>query len=248
MANNNNSLIFGFHAVFARVSHNPDSVNEVYLDKKRKDLRIRKLEKRLMESGVKIVRLDSVSLDQMLPNMAHQGVVASVELERKIKDLDEIILAEDKPQILVALDGVTDPRNLGAIMRSACAFGASAIVVPKDRSVGITDVVEKVASGAAGIMPLITVTNLSRSLRTLKESGFWIIGTDGEANESVRDFEFSSRTVLVFGAEGAGLRRLTRETCDYLVSIPIGDIIESLNVSVSAGICLFEASKSVSRG
>ena len=153
MANNNNSLIFGFHAVFARVSHNPDSVNEVYLDKKRKDLRIRRLEKRLMESGVKIVRLDSVSLDQMLPNMAHQGVVASVELERKIKDLDEIILAEEKPQILVALDGVTDPRNLGAIMRSACAFGASAIVVPKDRSVGITDVVEKVASGAAGIRP-----------------------------------------------------------------------------------------------
>ena len=158
--------------------------------------------------------------------------------------MEDVIVAAPQAQLLVVLDGVTDPRNLGAVMRSACAFGAAAVIVPKDRSVGITDVVEKVASGAAGIIPLITVTNLARSLRNLKDVGFWVVGTDGESKESIREFKFPDRTVLVFGAEGDGARRLTKDTCDHLVSIPIEDVIQSLNVGVSVGISLYEATRS----
>ena len=237
------SRIFGFHAVFARLRHSPATISEVFLDRKRRDARIRKLEERLNESKVKNSRCDVERLNNMLPGIAHQGVVASITVDETVLSLEDIIAPASEPQLFVVLDGVTDPRNLGAIMRSACAFGVTAIIVPKDRSVGITDVVEKVASGAAGIIPLISVTNLARSLRSLKESDFWIVGTDGEAEESIRDFNFPNRTVLVFGAEGSGARRLTKETCDHLVSIPITDIIESLNVAVSVGICLYAATK-----
>lgn len=243
MSDRVNSLIFGFHAVFARVRHGPKSVSEVFLDKKRRDARIRKLEERLNESNIKVSRCDTERLNTMVPGVSHQGVVASIKLDDNVSKIEDIIVPAPESQLLVVLDGVTDPRNLGATMRSACAFGASAVIVPKDRSVGITDVVEKVASGAAGIIPLITVTNLARSLRLLKDADFWVVGTDGESNQSIREFDFPSRTVLVFGAEGDGARRLTKETCDHLVSIPIEEVIESLNVGVSVGICLYEATR-----
>ena len=237
------SRIFGFHAVFARLRHSPATISEVFIDRKRRDARIRKLEERLNEANVKTLRCDVERLNNMLPGVSHQGVVASVTVDQTVVSLEDLIAGPSDAQLFVVLDGVTDPRNLGAIMRSACAFGAAAIIVPKDRSVGITDVVEKVASGAAGIIQLISVTNLASSLRLLKEADFWIVGTDGEAEESIRDFSFTSRTVLVFGAEGSGARRLTKETCDHLVSIPITEVIESLNVAVSVGICLYEATR-----
>lgn len=243
MSDKGNSLVFGFHAVFARVRHSPNAVNEVFLDKKRRDARIRKLEERLNESNVQVIRCDAERLNKMVPGVSHQGVIASIKLDENVSSLEDVIVAAPQAQLFVVLDGVTDPRNLGAIMRSACAFGASAVIVPKDRSVGITDVVEKVASGAAGIIPLITVTNLARSLRALKDADFWVVGTDGESQDSIRDFSFPDRTVLVFGAEGDGARRLTKETCDHLVSIPIEDVIDSLNVGVSVGICLYEATR-----
>lgn len=243
MSDKGNSLVFGFHAVFARVRHSPNSVNEVFLDRKRRDARIRKLEERLNESNVRVIRCDADRLNKMVPGASHQGVIASIKFDQNVSSLEDVIVLSPQAQLLVVLDGVTDPRNLGAIMRSACAFGASAVIVPKDRSVGITDVVEKVASGAAGIIPLITVTNLARCLRTLKDANFWVVGTDGESQESIRDFNFPERTVLVFGAEGDGARRLTKETCDHLVSIPIEDVIDSLNVGVSVGICLYEATR-----
>jgi 23S rRNA (guanosine2251-2'-O)-methyltransferase len=243
MSDKGNSLIFGFHAVFARVRYSPNSVSGVFVDKKRRDARIRKLEERLNEANIDVSRYNVERLNKMVPGVSHQGVIASIKLDDNVSSIEDIIVSAPMPQLLVVLDGVTDPRNLGAIMRSACAFGASAVIVPKDRSVGITDVVEKVASGAAGIIPLITVTNLARSLRALKDADFWVVGTDGDSKQSIREFDFPSRTVLVFGAEGDGARRLTKETCDHLVSIPIGDVIESLNVGVSVGICLYEATR-----
>jgi 23S rRNA (guanosine2251-2'-O)-methyltransferase len=168
-------------------------------------------------------------------------VVAQASPVQLAKDLDEVLEELSEPALLMVLDGVTDPHNLGACLRSADAFGVHAVLAPKDRSAGLSAVAMKAASGAADSVPYLTVTNLARTLRELKERGILIVGTDDEAPAALMDADFSGAAALVLGAEGAGMRRLTREHCDVLVSIPMFGQVESLNVSVSAGVCLYEA-------
>ena len=177
----------------------------------------------------------------MAGNARHQGVAARVDAARRVQHLEDVLDTLEEPPLLLVLDGVQDPHNLGACLRSADAFGVHAVIAPKDRAVGITATVEKVACGAAETVPYITVTNLARTLREMKERDIWVAGAAGEAEQDLNNFKHKGALAWVLGAEGEGLRRLTRETCDELVRIPMLGSVESLNVSVSAGICLFEA-------
>jgi 23S rRNA (guanosine2251-2'-O)-methyltransferase len=219
-------LIYGFHAVTSRIRQNPDGVLEVYLQAQRQDPRMRELIKLAETNGVRVIPVEAKRLDGMAGSARHQGVAARVDAARRVQ---------------LVLDGVQDPHNLGACLRSADAFGVHAVIAPKDRAVGITATVEKVACGAAETVPYITVTNLARTLRELQERGIWVVGAAGEAERDLNNFKHAGALAWVLGAEGEGLRRLTRETCDELVRIPMLGSVESLNVSVSAGICLFEA-------
>jgi 23S rRNA (guanosine2251-2'-O)-methyltransferase len=234
-------LIYGFHAVTARIRQNPDGVLEVYLQAQRKDPRMRELIKLAETSGVRVIPIEAARLDGMAGNTRHQGVAARVDAARRVKHLEDVLDTLEEPPLLLVLDGVQDPHNLGACLRSADAFGVHAVIAPKDRAVGITATVEKVACGAAETVPYITVTNLARTLRELKEHDIWVVGAAGEAVQDLNKFKHKGALAWVLGTEGEGLRRLTRETCDELVRIPMLGSVESLNVSVSAGICLFEA-------
>ena len=234
-------IIHGFHAVTARIRQHADSVLEIYVDTQRHDARARDLLKLAETNGVRIVTVDGKRLDGMAGNASHQGVVARVDAARKVVNLDDVLDTLTEPALLLVLDGVQDPHNLGACLRCADAFGAHAVIAPKDRAVGLNATVEKVACGAAETVPYITVTNLARTLRELKERDIWVVGADGEADNVLSNFYHSDALALVLGAEGEGLRRLTRETCDQLVSIPMLGSVASLNVSVSAGIFLYEA-------
>jgi 23S rRNA (guanosine2251-2'-O)-methyltransferase len=233
--------IHGFHAVTARIRQHADSVLELYVDTQRRDPRVRDLLKLAEASGVRIVQVDSKRLDGMAGHARHQGVAARVNAAQKVQHLDDVLDTLTEPPLLLVLDGVQDPHNLGACLRSADAFGVHAVIAPKDRAVGITATVEKVACGAAETVPYITVTNLARTLRELKERDIWVVGADGEAETALNGFKHSGALAWVLGAEGEGLRRLTKETCDELVRIPMFGSVESLNVSVSTGICLYEA-------
>jgi 23S rRNA (guanosine2251-2'-O)-methyltransferase len=184
--------------------------------------------------------VESDRIDAMAGNPHHQGVLAVVEALARSDTIDEVMASLAEPALFVVLDGVTDPHNLGACLRSADAFGAHAIVVPKDRATGVTPTVAKVASGAVETVPVITVTNLARTLRDLKDHNVWLLGADAEAHESLFAADVTGAVAWVLGAEGAGLRRLTRELCDRIVGIPLLGAVASLNVSVAAGICLFE--------
>ena len=234
-------LIYGFHAVTSRLRQNPDGVFEVYVQAQRHDPRVRDLIKLADASGVRIIQVEAARLDGMAGNARHQGVAARVDASRRVQHLQDVLDSLNEPPLLLVLDGVQDPHNLGACLRSADAFGVHAVIAPKDRAVGITAAVEKVACGAAETVPYITVTNLARTLRELKEHDIWVVGAAGDAERELNGFKHTGALAWVLGAEGEGLRRLTRETCDELVRITMLGSVESLNVSVSAGICLFES-------
>lgn len=234
-------IIHGFHAVNARLRQNADSVFEIYIDPQRRDPRARDLIKLAETCGVRIIHVDGKRLDGMVGNPRHQGVAARVNAAQKVQHLDDVLDTLTEPALLLVLDGVQDPHNLGACLRSADAFGVHAVIAPKDRAVGISATVEKVACGAAQTVPYITVTNLARTLRELKERDIWVVGMDSEAKTNLYEVKQNGALALVLGAEGKGMRRLTRETCDQLARIPMLGSVESLNVSVSAGICLYEA-------
>ena len=234
-------LIYGFHAVTARIRQSPDGVQEIYVQGQRQDPRMRDLIKLAETNGVRVILVEAKRLDGMAGNARHQGVAARVDAAQRVQHLDDVLDTLSEPPLLLVLDGVQDPHNLGACLRSADAFGVHAVIAPKDRAVGITATVEKVACGAAETVPYITVTNLARTLRELKERQIWVVGAAGDAEKDLNSFRHTGAMAWVLGAEGEGLRRLTLETCDELVRIPMLGSVESLNVSVSAGICLFEA-------
>lgn len=207
---------------------------------------MRELVERAKAAGVVVHPADDTRLAQLAGHDRHQGVLVEVDEARPHVTLDDVLDALDEPALLVVLDGVTDPHNLGACLRNADAFGAQAVIVPKDRSAGLNATVAKAASGAADTVPLVTVTNLARSLAALKERGVWILGAES-GGERLDEADLSGPVAWVLGAEGAGLRRLTRESCDRLVGIPLVGTVASLNVSVAAGICLYATRAARSR-
>jgi 23S rRNA (guanosine2251-2'-O)-methyltransferase len=215
-------------------------VHALYVLAGRQDARLRGLVERAAAHGRPVHPVDEARLAQLSGHATHQGVVAIVDAALPHVTLDDVLEHPAEPPLLLVLDGVTDPHNLGACLRSADAFGAQAVVVPRDRAVGVNATVAKAASGAADTVPVITVTNLARTLRDLKARGVWILGAD-TGGESLFEADLTGPVAWVLGAEGAGLRRLTREHCDRIVGIPLSGAVESLNVSVASGICLYEA-------
>jgi 23S rRNA (guanosine2251-2'-O)-methyltransferase len=234
-------VIFGFHAVTARLRHDASSVEEIYIDASRHDRRMQELLRAAEAAKVRIIQADDQRLDGMVGTRRHQGVVAKAGELSLARNLDELLDAIEGPPLLLLLDGVTDPHNLGACLRVADGAGAHAVIAPKDRAVGLNATAAKVASGAADTVPYITVTNLARTMRELKEREIWLIGTTDDAEKGLYEADFSGPAALVMGSEGEGMRRLTRENCDMLVSIPMHGAVESLNVSVASGVCLYEA-------
>jgi predicted rRNA methylase len=234
-------LLLGFHAVQARLRHAADTLVDIYVDSQRRDRRMLDFLHMVEEKNVKVHPVPSARLQGMAGTDRHQGVVARAEPIPLARGLDELLDEIQGPPLLLILDGVTDPHNLGACLRVADGAGAHAVIAPKDRSVGINTTVTKVASGAAETVPYLTVTNLARTLRELQDRGFWLIGTDDEATGNLYSADFTGPVALIMGAEGEGLRRLTKETCDILINIPMMGSVESLNVSVASGVCLYEA-------
>ena len=231
----------GFHAVTARLRQRPETVNEIYIDATRNDGRAKDLKELAKRLQVRVIPVDSKRLDGMSGGARHQGVVAQAQPVDMPKFIEDVLDGLKEEPLLLILDGVQDPHNLGACLRVADGAGAHAVIAPKDRSVGLTLAAIKVASGAAETVPYIPVTNLARTMRDLKDRGIWLIGTDDEAPESIYKTKLEGPLAMVLGAEGEGLRRLTKETCDGLVSIPMMGSVESLNVSVASGVCLYEA-------
>ena len=236
-------VLFGFHAVGVRLKTAPATVMEIYYEPTRRDARMRQFLDRVKEAGVRLIEADALRIAKLAGSHGHQGVAARVQPVKTLHSLDDLLDAlegKEAPLILV-LDGVTDPHNLGACLRVADGAGAHAVIAPKDHAVGLNATVAKVASGAAETMPYLMVTNLARTLQELKERNIWVIGTSDDAPKTLFDMDLKGPTALVLGAEGAGMRQLTRKTCDELVSIPMQGAVESLNVSVASGICLYEA-------
>jgi 23S rRNA (guanosine2251-2'-O)-methyltransferase len=234
-------LIYGFHAVLARLRHDPAGVTEIFLDLTRRDARARDLQAQAGHSGVRLTLVEADRLARLVGKaVRHQGVVARVKPVVLSHSLDDILERRAGPPLLVVLDGITDPHNLGAILRSADAFGADAVIAPKDNAVGINATVEKVACGAAETVPYLMVTNLARTLAEMKEHDIWVIAADMAGNKPISDVDATLGVAWVLGAEGTGIRRLVKETCDDVARIPIGGTVESLNVSVSAALCLYE--------
>lgn len=233
--------VFGMHAIESVLNNSPERVLQLFLQKSRQDKKLNYVEKLAQQAGIKPQYVDKKKMDDWVKGN-HQGVIADIKIQDATMNENELLeLAEEKPDLLLLiLDGVTDPHNLGACLRTADAAGVDAVVVPKDRSASLTPVVRKVACGAAEQVPLVKVTNLARFLGQLKEQNVWIIGTAGEATNNVYQTKFTGSTALVMGAEGDGMRRLTRENCDELIKIPMAGSVSSLNVSVATGVCLFE--------
>ena len=234
-------VLFGFHAVGVRLKTAPASVIEVYADPARKDARMRQFLARAQEAGVRVIDADSLRSARLAGSQGHQVVAARVEPVKQAHSLDDLLDGLQQPPLLLVLDGVTDPHNLGACLRVADGAGAHAVIAPKDHAVGINATVAKVASGAAETVPYFMVTNLARTLGELKERSIWCIGTSDDAPRTLYQADLKASVALVLGAEGAGMRQLTCKTCDELVSIPMRGAVESLNVSVASGICLYEA-------
>ena len=234
-------FIYGFHAVTGKLRQNPDAVREIHLAEQRQDARARDLLRQAQAHGVRVIISDSARLDGMADHGRHQGVVARIDATRREVKLDDVLDTLSEPALLLVLDGVQDPHNLGACLRVADAAGAHAVIAPKDRACGLTQTAIKVASGAADSVPYVVVTNLARALREMQDAGVWLVGAAGEADQTLHDIDQKVPVAWVLGAEGDGLRRLTRETCDELARIPMHGSVESLNVSVASGICLFEA-------
>jgi 23S rRNA (guanosine2251-2'-O)-methyltransferase len=243
VAESRRSFVYGLHAVDAVLERSPERVLELWVAQLRDDDRARSVREHAEKVGIRVQAISTEALAKLVGDVNHQGAAACV---RPLKPWDEHDLLESLSRVtehvlLLVLDGVTDPHNLGACLRTAEAAGAHAVVIPKDRAAGVDGVVRKVAAGAAEFMPVASVTNLARALDALKEQGVWVVGTDGLAEKTLYAADLTPPLALVLGAEGGGLRRLTRERCDFMVRIPMIGQIESLNVSVAAGICLFEA-------
>lgn len=237
-------IIHGLHAVAAALKYEPEQLHGLWVERQRRDARMQALLEQAAGHGIAIHPTDRAELDRLSGGAHHQGIVARLTVRRRSHneaDLPELLAAAGEPALLLVLDGVQDPHNLGACLRSAAAAGVHAVIAPADRAVGLNATVRKVACGAAEITPFIPVTNLARTLRSLQEQGVWLVGAAGEAKSSLYEVDFTSPTAMVLGAEEKGLRRLTREVCDRLARIPIASNMESLNVSVAAGIFLFEA-------
>ncbi len=230
----------GFHAVIARLRQAPDSIQEIYVEAQRRDKRMQALIEQATSAGRKVHPVSADRLDGLTGGSRHQGVVAIADARRLADDLDEVLDGIEGPALLLILDGVTDPHNLGACLRTADAAGVHAVIAPRDRSAGMNTTVQRVACGAAESVPYLMVTNLARTMRELKDRDIWLIGTDDSAKESIHQTDTRRPMAWVMGAEGEGMRRLTRETCDELVNIPMFGSVESLNVSVATGVCLFE--------
>jgi len=235
-------IIYGIHSVKALLDNDPQRFLEVFILKGRDDKRLKPLVEELEASGIVIQVASRQWLDDKSEGAVHQGIVARVKEGRQYQenDLPALLESLESPFLLV-LDGVTDPHNLGACLRTADAAGVHAVIVPRDRSAKLNATAKKVASGAAENVPLINVTNLARTLRVLQEHNVWIVGTAGEADHTLFQSKMTGPMALVMGAEGEGMRRLTREHCNELISIPMAGSVSSLNVSVATGVCLFEA-------
>ncbi len=238
-------VLFGFHAVTVRLKTAADSIVEIHIDATRRDARMRQFAERAREAGARLIDSDDGRLSQLAGSPRHQGVVARVQPLAPRHSLDDVLddaaAAGRGPALLLVLDGVTDPHNLGACLRVADGAGADAVLAPKDHAVGLNATVAKVASGAAETVPYLMVTNLARTLAELKARDIRIVGTSDDAPQTLYQADLSGPVALVLGAEGAGMRQLTRKHCDELVRIPMAGAVESLNVSVAAGICLYEA-------
>lgn len=234
-------MIFGIHAVNAVIKHNPERLIEIYVLKGRDDERLLPIINVARKFGASVQFMGRPALDAKSDGEQHQGVIAKVKQGRTYNenDLEDIVAKAEQPFLLI-LDGVTDPHNLGACLRNADAAGAQAVIVPKDKSAKITPTVRKVAVGAAETVPLVAVTNLARTIRQLQDLGVWVMGTAGEADHTIYQSKIRGPIALVMGAEGKGMRRLTRENCDELVSLPMAGHVDSLNVSVATGVCMFE--------
>lgn len=245
-------VLFGFHAVGVRLKTSPQSIVEIYFEPTRRDARMRQFIDKVNEAGVRLIEADGMRLSKLCGGHGHQGVAARVHSIEQVHSLDELLEKLESSQLalpldqrvnplILVLDGVTDPHNLGACLRVADGAGVHAVIAPKDHAAGINATVAKVASGAAETVPYFMVTNLARTLGELKERNIWIIGTSDTATQTLYQADLTGPVALVLGAEGAGMRQLTSKTCDQLVSIPMRGAVESLNVSVASGVCLYEA-------
>ncbi len=232
--------LVGFHAVTSRLRQRPETVTEIFVDAERNDARAKDLRELAKRLNVRVIPVDMKRLDGMSGGVRHQGVVAQAEPLNMPQFIEDVLEGIEEPPLILILDGVQDPHNLGACLRVADGAGAHAVIAPKDRAVGLNATAAKVASGAAESVPYITVTNLARTLRELKERDIRIVGTSEEGEASIHAIDLSGPIAWVLGAEGEGMRRLTRETCDVLVRIPMRGAVESLNVSVASGVCLYE--------
>lgn len=236
------SFLAGFHAVGARLRSAPESIRCVYIDFSRKDKRMAAMRDSLEKAGVKLVAADARRLSAMVGReIPHQGLVASVLPTASVSlDMKTLLEKIDDKTLILVLDGVTDPRNFGACLRSADAAGATCVIVPKDRSAGMTPVTAKAAAGANESVPVVRVVNLARAITELKDAGVFVIGAAGETDQTIYSFDQKRAVAWVLGAEGEGLRELTRKKCDALAAIPLLGSVESLNVSVAAAVCLYE--------
>lgn len=244
---NETTVLFGFHAVRSALRHEAENIDTVWINPQLPEQKRAPIEKLCAESGIPLKKaarkkLDSLTADSV--NANHQGIVAELRQDQgghyHESDLPGILATQNTPTIILALDGVTDPHNLGACLRTANAVGAACVITPKDNAAGLTPIVRKVASGAAEATPLIPVTNLARTLGQLKDQGFWVVGTSDQADQDLYQAELPGNCVLVMGAEGKGMRPNTQKHCDLLISIPMQGSVESLNVSVATGVCLYE--------
>jgi len=234
-------VLFGFHAVGVRLKTAPQSIVEIYFEPTRRDARMRQFVAKAQEAGVRLIEADALRIAKLSGSHGHQGVAARVEPLPQVHSLDELLESLTEPALLLVLDGVTDPHNLGACLRVADGAGVHAVIAPKDHAVGVNATVAKVASGAAETVPYFMVTNLARTLNELKERNIWCIGTSEDAPKTLYKVDLKGPVALVLGAEGEGIRQLTRKTCDELVRLPMKGAVESLNVSVASGVCLYEA-------
>jgi len=233
-------VVAGFHAVTARLRHAPESIEALYVDGERRDGRMQQLLARADAAGVRPTAVEANRLQRLAAGTPHHGVVALCREPALVHSLDDVLTGVNARTMLLLLDGVTDPRNLGACMRTAEAAGAQAVIVPRDRSASLTPVVASAAAGAAETLPLIAVTNLARAMEEIRQAGVWIAGAASEAERTLYELDLTGPIAWALGAEGEGLRRLTREKCDWLARIPLRGQVESLNVSVATGVCLFE--------
>jgi 23S rRNA (guanosine2251-2'-O)-methyltransferase len=236
------SVVFGLHAVRTLLQRHADKVGQLLVVRGREDARMSEVLKLAREHQVKVEFRSAQELDQLANGERHQGVIARLQKVENLGEgaLDELLDKAGAAPFVLVLDGVTDPHNLGACLRTADAAGVHAVIVPRDRAAGLSPVVRKVAAGAAETVPLIQVTNLARTLRWLKERGLWIVGTDDQAPTSLHAAKLKGPLAVVMGAEGDGMRRLTKDNCDLLVTIPMQGVVESLNVSVATGVMLYE--------